>query len=178
MCPLLVGRSSGRACARPGLARPPAREGLARNARGARCQNFAGAVTRTRISTPTTPIKHHVSAEAMAGCEPASRTAMGDRSGPGVRSAVRRRASLVLCAETPVHAVSPAAGQGSYCIKRMTALPGRHSALHCLAIVSRRAAAHGPAVGCAGPSAEVPWSRRGRRRVGPGHASLPQMLAT
>ena len=59
MCPLLVGRSSGRACTRPGLARPPACEGLASDARGARCQNFAGAVTRTRTSTPTTPIKHH-----------------------------------------------------------------------------------------------------------------------
>src|SRR5215813_8915673 len=44
---------------RPGLARPPACEGLAMYAHGARCQNFASAVTRIRTPAPTASIKHH-----------------------------------------------------------------------------------------------------------------------
>src|SRR5215472_5383500 len=55
---LLVRRSSGHAYAGPGWRdRLPVQPRL--GMRTAPLSNFAGAVTRTRTSTPTAPIKHH-----------------------------------------------------------------------------------------------------------------------
>ena len=55
-CALLPSRSSGCTGVHPGLWRPPVPPGPGLETDGARGQNFAGAVTRTRTSTATSLI--------------------------------------------------------------------------------------------------------------------------
>src|SRR5215510_15353572 len=78
MCLLLVGRSSGHACARPGWCGPPAVR-LGYGYRWRPLSEFAGAVTRTRTSTPTAPIKHHRAAPGLADARNLAHTVMATR---------------------------------------------------------------------------------------------------
>src|SRR5690348_8817071 len=69
-------------------------------ARGARCQNFAGAVTRIRTPAPTASIKHH---RATRGRPPARATAHPQhRSEPPPRCIDHDRALLAGRPDTPV----------------------------------------------------------------------------